>query len=300
MGIKGSIELGFGTRDKEDFDLSTIAPPEREISGEKPRFCELHWHECFELLYVKTGRRELTLDGESFSLTEGDVAVIPPRMTHSTYDEPQWGFSGLVYGYTESVIYTPELSLSNLRYLSDFRKKRPTCDYILRGDRIEPLRAALLRGEEIFATRDPLRSIKMRANILEVHSILCEMLLPSLRGSSDSRFIAELREYIEEQLPEDISPYRAADALHVSHSHLCRVVKGELGMTISELIASTRIGLAEQLLLTEPQLSITECAAAVGYSDTSYFIRRFRQHNGISPGEFKRNNTMIHKKVEDS
>ena len=46
--------------------------------------------------------------------------------------------------------------------------------------------------------------------------------------------------------------------------------------------------MAERLLASEHELSVTECAARVGFNSVSYFISKFRQYKGCSPGEFRR------------
>jgi len=61
------------------------------------------------------------------------------------------------------------------------------------------------------------------------------------------------------------------------------MVRAEMGMTVSELITSMRINLAEQIFLNNPGISVTECALAAGFSDSSYFIKQFRRHKGMSP-----------------
>lgn len=34
------------------------------------------------------------------------------------------------------------------------------------------------------------------------------------------------------------------------------------------------------------EMSVTEVAYAAGFSDSSYFIQRFRKYEGITPGEY--------------
>ena len=42
------------------------------------------------------------------------------------------------------------------------------------------------------------------------------------------------------------------------------------------------------LLLEQGKLNITEVAQAVGFSDSSYFNRVFRQEVGVAPGAYQR------------
>ncbi len=283
MSIKGNIDLCFGSKDTEDFDLTLM----RNVP-DRVRKCDRHWHDCFEIMSVYTGRCEVNIGGSSFMLEAGDIAVIPPRLVHSTYNEPDWGFTGLVYGYTESVIYSPDLSISNLKYLSPFRSYRPVGEYILRGgmDCTARVRKILDRGAEIFESRDVLRAIRMRANILELHAELYSLYSFSNLPEKAFGHLLEAQKYIEAQLPNEISPYEVAREIHISYSHLSRIIKSELDMTVSELIMSMRIDLAERLFIEDHDINVTECALRVGFGDTSYFIKRFKQLKSISPGEY--------------
>lgn len=313
MSIKGNIDLKFGRNNEDDFDMTFS-----HSDGTSPANCEPHWHDCFELICVQSGMRRVTLDGTEFRLEKGDIAVIPPGVVHSTINLPGESFRAIVYGYTSKLIYTPDISLTNLRYLAPFRKPRPVGEYILRGgEKTEQLRRLIETGGAIFngnadsrsfsrekahkseplsrekpnysaypKSRDPLRVLKMRANILEVHTLLCEIYSIPGRGDLPS-YIADAQNYIEDRLPGKISPYDIAAALHMSYSNFCRVVKNELNITPSDLITSMRVDLAEQMLISSPGMSVTECAFAAGFSDTSHFIRRFRQYKGVSPGKLR-------------
>ena len=283
MSIKGNIPLCFGRKNEDDFDLTYS-----KGDGTYVDKCTTHWHDCFEIICGISGRRTVELGLESFVIEPGDIAVVPPGTEHCTGVFQGEPFETLVYGYTGTLIYTPDISLSNLRFLTPFRTPRPMSDYILRGgnERIDKLKRLLLTGWEIFKGHDQMRGLRMRANILEVHTILCEIY--SIPERMVSSCVADAQNYIEDRLPGQISPYEIAEALHMSYSNFCRVVKAELGITPSELIASMRVELAEQTLTLTPTMSVTECAFATGFADSSHFIRRFREFRGMSPGEFLR------------
>jgi two-component system, response regulator YesN len=57
-------------------------------------------------------------------------------------------------------------------------------------------------------------------------------------------------------------------------------------MTFVAYLTHVRVSNAQRLL-QETNLSIAEIAAQVGFSDQSYFDRRFKQAFGKSPREFR-------------
>ena len=283
MAINGNIDLCFGRKNQDDFDLTF---QHGNVSSDS--FYPKHWHDCFEIIYLLSGKFNVTIGDQEFQLGAEDIAVIPPLTVHSTRSGIGECFDSIVYGYTESVIYTPDLSISNLNYLAPFRKLRPYDEYILRGDssKVAQLRSLIKQGAEIFKSRDALRVINMRANILSVHALLYSIYAFASKSAHSSAYLTEAQNYIENHLPSDISPYDIARETHISYSHLARIVRDEIGMTISQLITSMRINSAEQIFMNNPGISVTECALAAGFSDTSYFIKQFRRQKGMSPKSY--------------
>ena len=48
------------------------------------RFCQ-HLHDSFELIYLRDGKLEVTVDKRSFSLSRGEAILIFPNQIHSIY-----------------------------------------------------------------------------------------------------------------------------------------------------------------------------------------------------------------------
>ena len=65
-------------------------------------------------------------------------------------------------------------------------------------------------------------------------------------------------------------------------AEVSRAVHRETGSTFKELLQKKRFQQAASLL-QNTSLSVADVAYAVGYSNTSYFHRRFREIYGMSP-----------------
>ncbi len=74
--------------------------------------------------------------------------------------------------------------------------------------------------------------------------------------------------------------------LNQSESALSRQIKRITGKTFKELLQLRRFEQAEYLLRSTA-LPASDIAMAVGYENTSYFYRRFRELYGMSPKEFR-------------
>ncbi len=77
-----------------------------------------------------------------------------------------------------------------------------------------------------------------------------------------------------------------AGQLNITPNHLNKVVKSVTGKSPSVWIEELVIQEAKRLLRTT-SLPLGEVAASVGMHDQSYFARRFKRHEGISPREYR-------------
>ena len=68
---------------------------------------------------------------------------------------------------------------------------------------------------------------------------------------------------------------------------LSRAIKKMTGKNYKELLQIKRLNLAAHLLLNT-RATISDISIEVGYDNTSYFHRLFREYFGISPKEYRR------------
>lgn len=96
------------------------------------------------------------------------------------------------------------------------------------------------------------------------------------------------REYIRSHLDKPISLSTLAEQFFVSPGHLARRFRRQMGTTVHEYILSERMAEAKRLLVTQPQLSVTDVALRVGFTSISHFSRTFRRYVGHSPRAYRK------------
>ncbi|WP_105615410.1 response regulator [Vallitalea okinawensis] len=92
--------------------------------------------------------------------------------------------------------------------------------------------------------------------------------------------------YIHKHYQENITIKEAAEALHLSASHLMRLFKSEVSVTFNDYLTNYRIKLAEELLM-RGEYKVYEVANKVGYYDVKYFSQVFKKRTGLTPREYK-------------
>jgi AraC-like DNA-binding protein len=88
--------------------------------------------------------------------------------------------------------------------------------------------------------------------------------------------------YTDPQLDLD----KVAKELPMSPKRLSRILNQQVGVSFRQLLRDMRIEEAKRIL-TSRQLSIKEVALRVGFSDSHYFSRSFKESTGVRAGEYQ-------------
>lgn len=96
-------------------------------------------------------------------------------------------------------------------------------------------------------------------------------------------------DYFEEHYSEDISLDIMGDKLNITGGYLSSYFKEKTGMNFSEYLNALRMDKAKQFL-QNTDMKIHEIAEKVGYFNVNSFIRMFKKINGLTPGEYRKNN----------
>ncbi|MDR7810693.1 AraC family transcriptional regulator [Lacrimispora sp.] len=107
--------------------------------------------------------------------------------------------------------------------------------------------------------------------------------------SFEQKLIFQVLTYIDENY-KDGELTELSALLNYNIYWLSRAIKRLTGRTYKELLQVKRLNQASVLLLNT-RLSVTDISIAVGYDNTSYFHRIFRNYYGMSPKEYRALNT---------
>lgn len=96
----------------------------------------------------------------------------------------------------------------------------------------------------------------------------------------------QMRQYIDESFLDDISRDDIARRFRVSNGYVSRLFRRHTGITFNAYLTRLRLQTAGRLL-KETCRSIDEIAWQCAYRDTSWFIKVFKSHYRLSPGQFR-------------
>jgi len=134
----------------------------------------------------------------------------------------------------------------------------------------------------------------------EQKEILAQRL--KLRGfelleSRKSALISQAKSLIIEQihhsnqnLTENFSTF-LAEKLNQEYTSLSKLFSQEEGITIEKFVTRQKIERIKELLFYD-QLTLSEIAFQLNYSSVAYLSSQFKKETGITPSEYKRNQTV--------
>lgn len=111
--------------------------------------------------------------------------------------------------------------------------------------------------------------------------------------------IEKVKAYIQEKICEDISQEDVAKQVYISTSYLSRLFKKQTGQNFQQYVSYVKMEKAKELLV-DPQYKVYQVGEMLGYKTLRYFVRAFRAHTGMNPGEYRRNVLRLGAKYEEN
>jgi transcriptional regulator GlxA family with amidase domain len=106
------------------------------------------------------------------------------------------------------------------------------------------------------------------------------------RGGLPPRVLRRISDYIDDNIDQRISVEVLAELASLSVSYFVRAFKKSTGVTPHDYLIRQRVE-RTKWLLAGTDMALSEIALAAGFADQSHFARRFRQHVGMSPREYR-------------
>lgn len=251
----------------------------------------VHWHDEFEIIYVRSGFLTVSISGESYIGKTGDAFVVSPGNLHLMGSQ-----TGTVDYYT---------FLFPLKYIS-FRT-----DDMLDEKLLEPLNSGHLMicprvkdtAKELceqlieiyMAKKDESESkiaTQVRTKIILLQFIL-EMWKKGFVIENDTSgrntVEKEMVSYIQQNFTGKISLREFGEQFHLSEKYISRYFKEHFHITLSQYVTYLRLEHAKQLL-QDTDIPVTDVAMQSGYQNVSYFIRSFQKAYAVSPLKYRKNN----------
>lgn len=104
--------------------------------------------------------------------------------------------------------------------------------------------------------------------------------------NKEEAIVSKCLAYLSKQYANPLTLNDLAVEVHISPSHLSRILKKRLGLTFVDLLTKIRIDKAKEML-DNPSISIEYISHCVGFTSPNYFAVTFRKLQGQSPRDYR-------------
>ena len=101
-----------------------------------------------------------------------------------------------------------------------------------------------------------------------------------------SPVVQQVVKMINEEYKEELSLKTLAAKYRINSSYLGQIFSKEVGVSFSEYLNKVKNTKAKELILNT-NMKINNIAREVGYTDTSYFYRKFKKYYGVCPSTLR-------------
>jgi len=131
------------------------------------------------------------------------------------------------------------------------------------------------------------------ASVLAIEGLIFEILAEAARSKVSAfekkspRWLEQVKDFLHANFSESIALEAVAEIADVHPVHLARVFRRKHNCTIGEYVRRLRVEFARQRISASND-SFIEIALTAGFSDQSHFVRIFKNHLGVTPGEYRK------------
>jgi AraC-like DNA-binding protein len=238
-----------------------------------------HAHEELAIGVTTEGVQEFFCKGRTFRSFPGDVILFNPDEVHN--GNPG---AGNVLKYTmlyfDPAKLYPLVECASDKVMTDFRI--PETHF-----RNSALRSILLEitcHAREMASSSLEQEHELYAVAAQISKILGRFQSDGWTNRKDV-LLMTVRDYIHDNIEEDISIDDLSYMANVSKYHLIRIFRRQFGLTPHKYILNHRINKVREML--QNGMSATHVAHEFGFFDTSHLNRHFKRAYGVTPTQYQ-------------
>lgn len=254
-----------------------------------------HWHKEIEIIYVEEGEIIFCVDMKPIHLSKGQYLFINSEVMHSAHASQSKAsihhaivfdlniLSSSIYDYCQVKYIDPILNkslmfpvLSDSNSQSGMKITREIVDII-----------------NIYKNKAPGWEIGIKASLFKIISFIArqdefikdtDTLL--IQKDYKIQLVKKVLNYIHTNYAGNIYIKELASEANMNTEYFCRFFKSVTGKTPVSYINHYRIEQAAKLLQTGSE-KIMEVCFNVGFTNFSYFIKKFKEYKNCTPSEYK-------------
>ncbi|MCZ8514587.1 AraC family transcriptional regulator [Paenibacillus filicis] len=231
----------------------------------------------YQWIQTLDGAGRLEAGGREYTMARGQGMLLYPDERHRYYpvQEP-WTVRWVAFNGTHVREWLRSMQLEGSSSL-----------YLANPDTVLNKMHAL---QSLLDSKDPAGAVECSSLL---YQLLLDLFLYASRAEVRSKQqhyeqLAPVFSYIASHYAGPVSLQDLAGQLQVTPQHTCLLFQQTVGMRPIAYLTRYRLRKAKELLLEDAELEVRDIARRVGYEDSSYFIKLFKQQEGLTPSSFRK------------
>ena len=226
------------------------------------------------ITHILEGTFTYIKDGNHITAQAGDTVILDCYKPHEYYTDDSF----------ESVW----LHISGANSSELFEEIERTSGNLIKCKDVQHVKKLIFRLFDCIRQNKPSAEISMSLDIYKLFTELLNPQSPKSKGeSSYEESVHEVKEYISDNLNENLTVAKLAKIANMSSSHFSRVFKQQTGFSPYDYVLLSRLNRAKYLL-QQTDMTIASITYEIGFNSESNFIYFFTENEGISPGKFRK------------
>lgn len=238
-----------------------------------------HAHSYTELFYIVGGQGQFQINERTFPVQAHQLVVVNPNIIHTEVSYETHPLEYIVLG-----IEGLELTISG-------SEEAQYCIYSFpeQNDVLTCMQHVLLEMQERRPEYETLCLAYMDIIMVQLMRNASVSVSQSQSRFPSNRQCAAVLQYIDQHYKESITLDLLAEKVSINKYYMAHAFKREYGVSPINYLIACRIREGKRLL-AETDLSLSQIAAVLGFSSSSYFSQSFRNAEGLSPTEYRKAN----------
>ncbi len=239
---------------------------------------------CYEMLFVRSGNGVIMVKDKLFHIKPGGLYFINGMDIHCSVPE-------VPEDYTRSKLIIDSNYINRIAEATGLSEAVEDLfikngGLYIKSSETEAIDAEFLKIDASLRSETMYTRAQVTAALLHIFALAHSD--KSMHSQAISNNVSSVLDYINNRIEQKITLDEISANVHMSKYYMCHIFKKTIQMTVSEYILSRRISIAKKKLLYT-SLPISEIALSSGFSSFAYFSKIFREHEGVTPKEFRKN-----------
>lgn len=250
-----------------------------------------HIHDEIEIVYVLRGTLSLRINSSVHTLKKNDIAIVNRLVPHKFFDNNFAKF--ILLQFKPTGVYENNKSI-DIKYLTPFFHSRDFSHFTAPCETpaLEEMITVISEVEKKIKEKGIAYELAVESDLVRLLYLMYQAqvfnikIIESVKQKRNLQQLSTLLKYMESHYDELITLEQACTIAKLDYHYFSRVFKEKTGKTFVEYLSFIRI-LNAQKLLTETDEPIAFVAQKVGIPNVSYFNRKFKAQNGMTPSQYR-------------